>query len=227
MSSPFKTQLKQDRLTSTATLAPAVGPLTVAYATEAKDWQWSMWELLWLSSFTFTLLFFVLPETSADNILLRRAARLRAVTGNQNYKSQSEIKQEEMSPREIVFDALVKPWEMNILDPAILFSTIYVALCYAVFYSFFEAFPQVFPIMYGFDAPQTGLTFISIVIGVLLAISVQLLHFYFVVAPSFIKNGPPAPEFWLKPSLVVTALIPIGLFIFGKLGRTSNQSTVC
>jgi DHA1 family multidrug resistance protein-like MFS transporter len=178
-----------------------------------------MWELLWLSSVVLVLLFFLLPETSADNILLRRASRLRAITGNQNYKSKSEIQQANMSPKDIAFDALIKPWEMNALDPAILFSTVYVALCYAVFYSFFEAFPQVFPVMHGFSSSQTGLTFISIFSGLMLAIPAQLIHFYFVVAPSFVKNGPPAPEFWLKPSLISTAFIPIGLFIFGEFGQ--------
>jgi DHA1 family multidrug resistance protein-like MFS transporter len=52
-----------------------------------------MFELLWLAAPIFVFLFFLLPETSADNILLRRAARLRALTGNPNFKSQSEINQ--------------------------------------------------------------------------------------------------------------------------------------
>lgn len=200
-----------------ATLAPALGPITVGYALAAgKDWHWSMLELLWLASPVFVCLFFLLPETSADNILLRRAARLRLLTGNPNYKAQSEIKQANMAIKEILFDSLIKPWEMNILDPAILFSTVYVALMYAIFYSFFEAFPLVFPVMHGFDAGSSGLAFLSVPIGLAIAIPIQLFHYAFFLEPFLIKNGAPAPEFWLKPSMVVTVFAPIGLFIFGK-----------
>lgn len=161
-------------------------------------------------------LFFTLPETSADNILLRRAARLRKLTGNPQFRSQSEINQAKMSAKQITLNALVKPWEMNALDPAILFSTVYVALNYAIFYSFFEAFPLVFPVMYGFDLGSTGLAFITIPVGLVFAIPVQLFHFRYFVAPYLQKNGAPAPEYWLKPALFVNILAPIGLFIFGK-----------
>ncbi|ORX95598.1 major facilitator superfamily domain-containing protein [Clohesyomyces aquaticus] len=164
------------------TLAPALGPIIAGYTLQSKDWHCSMFELLWLASPGFVLLFCLLPETSTDNILLRRAARLRLVTGNPNYRSQSEIKQATMTRSDILFNAIIKPREMNILDPAILFSTIYVALLYAIFYPFFEAFPMVFSAMHGF-----------------------LLE---------LRNGPPVPEFWLRMSLVVSALAPIGLFVF-------------
>lgn len=181
-----------------------------------------MWELLWLSSPLFLVLFFLLPETSSDNILLRRAARLRMLTGNLNFRSHSEIKQTHMSAKEIALNALVKPWEINILDPAILFSSVYVALCYAIFYSFFEAFPLVFPVMHGFNLGETGLAFIAIPVGLAIAIPIQLLHFGYVVEPTLMKHGAPAPEFWLKPALVVNIFAPIGLFIFGKPSSLKN-----
>jgi DHA1 family multidrug resistance protein-like MFS transporter len=176
-----------------------------------------MWELLWLSSPLFVFLFIFLPETSADNILLRRAARLRRVTGNPNFRSHSEIKQAHMSAKQIAFDALIKPWEINALDPAILFSTVYVALCYAIFYTFFEVFPLVFQGIYGFSPGISSLAFISFPLGLLIAIPIQLFHFAYVVDPYLKKHGNPVPEFWLKVALVVNFLSPIGLFIFGKL----------
>lgn len=62
---------------------------------------------------------FLLPETSAANILLRRARRLRLQTGKTSLKSQSEIDQAEMTTSEVAFDALVKPWQINFQDPAV------------------------------------------------------------------------------------------------------------
>lgn len=73
-----------------------------------------------------------LPETSSDTILLHRAQRLRKLTGRTDLKSDSEIKQAAMNSRQITIDALIKPWEINILDPAVLFTTVYTALVYGI-----------------------------------------------------------------------------------------------
>jgi MFS transporter, DHA1 family, multidrug resistance protein len=187
------------------------------FAVEAKDWHWSLLELLWLCAPLFVFLFFFLPETSSDNILLRRAARLRKLTGNPLFKSQSELKQANMSAKEIAFNALVKPWQLNALDPAILFSTVYVSLCYSIFYTFFEAFPLVFPVMHGFSLGETGLAFVSVPIGLMIAIPAQLLHYFYYAEPFLIENGQPAPEYWLRPALIGNVFGPIGLFIFGEI----------
>jgi DHA1 family multidrug resistance protein-like MFS transporter len=60
-----------------------------------------------------------LPETSSSNILLRRARRLRKVTGNGNLFAQSEIDQVGMNAGDIAYEALIKPWQINALDPAV------------------------------------------------------------------------------------------------------------
>lgn len=86
--------------------------------------------MLWLAGPVWLVLFFCLPETYPENLLLRRARRLRALTGNQNLRSQSEIKQAQLSFRDVVFDALVKPVQLFALDPAIAYADIYIALCY-------------------------------------------------------------------------------------------------
>jgi DHA1 family multidrug resistance protein-like MFS transporter len=75
--------------------------------------------MLWLSAPICIVMCFFLPETSADNILLRRAGRLRKLSGQNNLKSKSEISQGHLSAREVTFNALIKPWEINILDPAV------------------------------------------------------------------------------------------------------------
>jgi MFS transporter, DHA1 family, multidrug resistance protein len=197
-------------------MAPALGPIVAGFAVPAKNWHWSMWESLWLAAPIFVLLFILLPETSTDNILLRRASRLRRITGNQNYRSQSEINQEHMSAKDMAFEALIKPWEMNILDPAIMFTTFYAALCYAIFYSFFEVFPLVFPPMYNFTLGEMGIAYLAVPVGVMLAVPVGLLHYGYAVEPGLVKNGPPEPEVWLRPGLIANFLVPIGLFIFGQ-----------
>jgi DHA1 family multidrug resistance protein-like MFS transporter len=140
---------------------PALGPLMAGFAVSAKTWRWSLWELVWMAGPTILILFAVTPETSSPNILLRRAKRLRLMTGNEKLQSQSEIDQRHMTLSGIAIDALIKPIEITIKDPAVFFVNIYTALFYGIYYTFFEVFPLVFPVMYGFNLGEIGLAFTS------------------------------------------------------------------
>ncbi|KAK5020134.1 hypothetical protein LTR16_001358, partial [Cryomyces antarcticus] len=142
---------------SAAFAAPAVGPLLSGFSVVAKNWRWSTWELLWMSAPVFILWFFCLPETSASNILLRRAARLRSRLEVKNIRSQSEIDREGLTAGAIFLDAIIKPCEIMIKDPAVLFTNVYTALTYGIYYSFFEAFPLVYGPLYGFNLGETGI----------------------------------------------------------------------
>jgi DHA1 family multidrug resistance protein-like MFS transporter len=82
-----------------AVSAPVLGPLVGGFAFSAKGWTWTIWELLWISGFALVLLFFLLPETFAPNILSRRARRIRRITGDQKYASEAEIEIARVAPR--------------------------------------------------------------------------------------------------------------------------------
>ncbi|KAK0102843.1 hypothetical protein ONS96_005475 [Cadophora gregata f. sp. sojae] len=115
---------------SAAYCGPALGPLLSGFAVTAKGWRWSLWEILWAAGPIFLVMFMLLPETSTPNILLRRAKRLRKLTGDNRLLSQSEIDQKEMSASKILVDAIVKPIEITIKDPAIAFVNVYTAIIY-------------------------------------------------------------------------------------------------
>lgn len=76
-----------------------------------------------------------MPETSAPNILLRRAERLRKFANSQRLKSQSEIDQAHLTVSSIAVDALIKPLEITLKDPAVMFVQIYAAIIYGIYYS--------------------------------------------------------------------------------------------
>lgn len=60
-------------------------------------------------------------------ILLRKARRLRRLTGNTNLRSQSEVDQAKNSGREFVTEALLRPFQL-MLEPAVLVVNLYIAL---------------------------------------------------------------------------------------------------
>lgn len=197
-----------------ATSGPALGPIISGFSVAAENWRWSLWEMLWLSGPVFILMLLFLPETYTANILLRRAQRLRKLTGNPAYRSQSELDQAALKPRAVLFDALVRPMQLMLLDPAIGFTAAYAALCYAIYYSFFEAFPIVYMQRYHFSLGEMGLTFLSITAATLAALAAYYAYLYTVVEPDFRAHGLGKLERRLVPALYASPLLPAGLFLF-------------
>lgn len=204
-----------------ATGGPSLGPVISGFSVTAENWRWSLWEMLWLSGPVFLMMLLFLPETSTSNILLRRAQRLRKLTGNPHLKAQSEIDQANMRPREIAYEALVRPLQLIVMDPAIGFTAGYVALSYAIYYSFFEAFPLVYIEKYHFNLGEMGLAFTAIIVGAVLSIVCYYAYLYYVMEPDIRENGLGAPEKRLIPALAASFLLPIGLFIFAWTGDAS------
>lgn len=118
--------------TSFSFCGPAVGPVLAGFAVPVLGWRWSLWEMLIISGPVWLLMFLCMPETSADNILYRRAARLRALTGNDRLRSQSEITQGQTAFATMLRHALLKPIEISVLDPAVLFVHVYTSFVYAI-----------------------------------------------------------------------------------------------
>lgn len=206
---------------------PSIGPLIGGFAAQAKGWRWPMWEVVWLSSIILVLLLTLMPETSADNILLRRARRLRKLTGNANLQSQSEINQRHISTYSIVKTVLIRPTEIMLKDPSIFFIHVYTAYFYAIFYTFFEVFPLVFPVIYGFNEGETGLAFVSCLIGSTTALFSYFAYLHFYMIPDNIKNGLRAQEHRLVPAIFGSILLPVGMFIFAWTARESVHWIVC
>jgi DHA1 family multidrug resistance protein-like MFS transporter len=200
---------------------PAIGPVIGGFAAQAKGWRWPMWEIVWMSSPALLLLLTLMPETSSSTILLKRARRLRKLTGDSRLQSQSEIDQRHMSPSAVLIDALIKPLEIMMKDPSIFFVNLYTGYFYGVFYTFFEVFPLVFPVFYGFNLGETGLTFLSCLVGVIIGLAAYFAYLQFYMVPDNIKHGFREQEHRLVPAIIGSFLLPIGLFIFAWTARPS------
>ncbi|KAJ4318202.1 hypothetical protein N0V84_006958 [Fusarium piperis] len=204
-----------------AAMSSSLGPLLSGFAVTAKNWRWSLYESIWVSAPVLIALFIFMPETSAPNILLRRAQRLRKLTGNQKLMSQSEINHNHLTVSGIAMDALIKPLEITIKDPAVLFVQVYSAIVYGIYYSYFEVFPLVYPVFYGMNLGQVGLVFLCIAVGCIIAIIAYGSFLYFVVTPRIKKVGMGPQENVLLAGLPTSFGPTIGLFMFAWTARAS------
>ncbi|KAJ3468123.1 hypothetical protein MRS44_002188 [Fusarium solani] len=199
---------------------PSIGSVIAGFTVPKLGWRWSLWEILFTTSPALILQLF-LPETSPSTILYYRAKRIRKLTGQNHYRARSEITTAPTTVLGRFYGTLVTPWKINLLDPSILFTSIYSGLIYAIFYSFFEFFPLVYGNIYGMTQGQIGLVLLSNVIAVTVAALPYFAYVHFVVNASARRGHPLTPEQRLVPALVGSVLVPIGIFLFGWTSRDS------
>ncbi|KAK1225853.1 hypothetical protein PQX77_011196 [Marasmius sp. AFHP31] len=203
-----------------AVAGPICGPVIGGFAAQAKDWRWPIYELMWIAAFALGFLSIFLPETYGPTILLKRARRLRKLTGNPHLRSQSELDQANMSKREVAFEALVRPILLT-TDPAVLFSNIFIGLVYSVFYLWFEAFPLVFNEIYGMNLGVGSLPFASFIVSGGFSYAAYCLYLKYHLEPRSVRDPDMASEALLELGLFGSIFIPISLFMFGWTARES------
>jgi DHA1 family multidrug resistance protein-like MFS transporter len=200
---------------------PALGPLLSGFAVPVKGWRWSLFESIWASAPVFILMFMFLPETSSATILLRRASRLRKIHNTNRFMSQSELDQRNMRVSDIAVDALIKPMEITVKDPAVLFVQVYTAIIYGIYYSFFEVFPLVYPVDYNMNLGQIGLVFLCVLVSCIIGIAVYASYIHFWMNRRIRRFGFPVNEKLLIPALPASFGPLIGLFLFAWTARAS------
>ncbi|KAJ7136110.1 major facilitator superfamily domain-containing protein [Mycena epipterygia] len=207
-----------------AVAGPITGPVIGGFAAQAESWRWPMMELLWITSFAVVFLSLFLPETYEPTILLRRAHRLRKLTGNPELRTAEERSEESKSAREIVYESLVRPFVLA-KEPALAFANIYLGFVYAIFYLWFEAFPLVFNDIYHFNQGVSGLPFLAFIVSGSLTYTVYCLYQKYHIAPRYARaaaaNTEVAPEIRLEIGLMASIFIPTSVLIFGFSSKAS------
>ncbi|GAA6002012.1 hypothetical protein JCM10207_003037 [Rhodosporidiobolus poonsookiae] len=202
-----------------AVCGPIAGPVIGGFAAQAKGWRWPFLELLWISAFALIVLFFFLPETYEDTILLRRAQRLRRLTGNKLLKAPSELEVEEGTGLGGVLRLnLIRAFRIS-MDPSILVANSYIALVYAIFYTWFESFPIIFNEIHHFNLGVGGLPYLGFVVSAVITFTFYVLYQKWHIAPRLAKNPDTPPEIRLELGLMAAPFIPISLFIVGWTAR--------
>ncbi|KAF8077694.1 major facilitator superfamily domain-containing protein [Lyophyllum atratum] len=207
-----------------ATAGPITGPVIGGFAAQANGWRWPQYELIWITSFGFVFLTLLLPETYGPTILLRRAERLRRLTGNQQLRAQSEKDTEHETIAQVLKEALYRPFVLAI-EPVLLFANLYLGFVYAIFYLWFEAFPLVFIDIYHFNLGLSGLPFLGFLVSGAITYTAYCLYQMYHIEPRIRRAEAAgkeiAPEIRLEIGLMASLFIPTSVLIFGFASKES------
>lgn len=152
------------------TCGPQLAPAISGFVS-VVSWRWTYWVGLILAGVSLLFLAF-LPETYEPTILKRRAKKLRRERGNPNIYAPLEL--ERKGAKQMITVTLMRPLNMFLFEAIVLFSCLYLSLAYAIFYLFFEAYPLIFQGIYKMNAGETGLAFLPILIGAVIALPIFL-----------------------------------------------------
>ena len=194
---------------------PIIGPLLGGYLAQSIGWRWDFWIVLAAATPITLLLITCTKETSHKVIIQRKTIHLRQSLANESLKScYGDSKY--TSTSQIILWSLTKPLKMLLLSPLILGLSLYIAFVFGVVYLLYTTIPSVFEDQYKFSTGQTGLVYLALGLGNILA---WLLFTFF--SDRMITNLATAndqtftPEMRLRIAISFGILLPITLFWYG------------
>ncbi|KAH6603791.1 MFS general substrate transporter [Trichoderma cornu-damae] len=193
-------------------LGPGLGPVIGSFVSVNKGWRWTEWTMLFFSALNIGL-GLCIGETFHP-ILKRRLAKKRGIELAPLPPMSERIKT-------FAVVAAIRPIRMLFTEPIVSFICLYVAIDFGTLFSFFGGVPYTFGTVYHFTTEQSGLVFISIVIGCFLGVATIIACEVFMYRKQIPKYPPHKvpPEHRLYPAMIGCFGLPAGLFWFAWTAR--------
>ncbi|KAJ5798786.1 uncharacterized protein N7503_006291 [Penicillium pulvis] len=206
-------------------LGPVLGPIIGGFLGMNAGWRWVMGFLAAFSGLVWIIGSVFLPETYAPVLLRRRAERLSKLSGKV-YRSKVDIDQGPVTFGETFKVALSRPWILLFREPIVFLLSLYMAIIYGTLYMLFAAFPIVYEEYRGWNQGVSGLAFLGIMVGMLLAVLYSLWDNKRYIKTQDQHDGFAPPEARLPPVMLASIAIPIGLFWFAWTNAPSIHWSV-
>lgn len=191
-----------------------VAPIWGAYITIDYGWRW-LWGITAIVGAAITFAFVLLvPETRHSVLLTKRAAKIRAKTGDDRYRALGELASNR-SINEILRTTLYRPIFMLITEPIVNLFALYDGLNYGIIYLAIEAVPIIYA-QHNIENPVVQFTFFSIVLGYLIGIALFPLQWR---ANQRLNKrlGEVTPEGKLYWGFLAGIAFPVSLYLFAWL----------
>ncbi|KAI1438509.1 major facilitator superfamily transporter [Xylaria sp. CBS 124048] len=169
---------------------PLLAPIISGFCSTSIGWRWSFWIALIYAGATLIPVVFFLPETYAPVLLTRRAQKIRKADPTRQVYAAFEL--EPKDAKQIVTRVLTRPIRMALTELIVTATCLYLALVYSIFYLSFDAFPIIFQGLYGLTPGVTGLLFLPILAGALIALCI------FFAWDSYLGRAQKRNEPWTK-----------------------------
>lgn len=188
-------------------------PVIGSFVVNRKGWRWTQWTLVFFA--VFAMITTAFTHETFHPVIKRRLAKKRGEKVEPSPPWSSRL-------RQFAVVALVRPIRMVFFEPIVGFFCLYVSAEFGTLFSFFAAVPYTFGTVYQFSIEESGLVFLSIVIGCLLGLVTIILCdvlLYRKQATRYPLHQIP-PEHRLYPAMIGSIGPPIGLFWFGWTARS-------
>lgn len=150
-------------------LGPVIGPVIGGFVAESSSlsWRWVEWITLIVSGVLLLVLVLFQPETHAPSLLQWKAYHLRVLTKDNRFQGPLENQKNPWSVQ--IKIAVQRPFEMFFQEPTIVLWTLYLTFVYGVNFGFLSLYPFIFGGIYGQSDSHTGLIFLGLGIGFIIA----------------------------------------------------------
>lgn len=217
-----------------ALLGTGLGPLVCGFIAQYTTWRW----IFYLQTITCGTLMVIITicfkETRGSVLLSRKAKKLNKwyeereqagyygfempVNGEHAKKVSQRIRwkvksdEERASIGKMISISLYRPFHLLLTEPVVFWFSLWVSFSWAVLYLTLAAVPLVFQTNHGFSLSQANAVFGATVVGAAISTVMSIHQEKFAKRRGKISS---TPEGRLYFACVQSALMPIGLFIFG------------
>ncbi|KAB5536691.1 major facilitator superfamily transporter [Coniochaeta sp. 2T2.1] len=195
-------------------LGPGIAPVMGAFIVVRKGWRWTQWTMMLFCAFSLLLIVPFGRETFHPVLKRRRATKL-GLSVEPSPPLRAKI-------RLFLTITVLRPLLMLFTEPIVGLVCLYVSCEFATLFTFFAAVPYIFERVYHFSVEQTGLVFLSVVVGCVLGTLTIILCDIFLYRPQIPKHPPHMipPEYRLYPAMIGSLGLPISLFWMAWTSRS-------
>ena len=196
-------------------LGPVIGPIIGGFITQHSTWRWVFWTTSIASGVVQFLGLLYLRETFVPKILVKKARKLRRITGNQAWHTKWETPDRTLTKALRV--ALVRPFVLLSTQPIIQVLSLYMAYLFGVMYLALTSLSALWTDIYHESISIGSLNYISLGVGYLIGMqsTARLNDAIYKRLKNKSESKLGQPEFRLPLMIPSGILLPLGLLWYG------------